>query len=93
VLRGLAATQLQVEPAFGRVSRAFEVDGYGWESYGGDYGDWGVSAVVPSRLLAIASRVRGVHIGGFTEGTWAANQDVLTFVRAVNETDSGENVA
>jgi hypothetical protein len=84
----------QVEPGLlDRVARAFEPDGYVWESYGGDWGDWGVSAVTPSRLLAIASRVPGVHIGGFTEGAWAANHDVLTLVRAVTEMASRENVA
>lgn len=60
----------------------FKREGYGYDPYSwaNEY-SYGISLSAPSKLVEIASEIRGVRILSYTEQGWADNHDVLVLGR------------
>jgi SAM-dependent methyltransferase len=65
-----------------KIEDGFSRSGYGYSAYAEyDVGDYGISLVVPARIISMATAIDGIRVASYTERGWADNHDVLALSR------------
>jgi SAM-dependent methyltransferase len=84
---GLWTTKLQEThpvidaPRWEPLVRALQTSGYGFATYDGKAGYYGVSVAAPDEIMRLAMATPGFRVIGYTERGWADNHDVLALAR------------
>jgi SAM-dependent methyltransferase len=74
------------EASWARIEAMCEERGFGYAPYVElDLGDYGISLARPSKILELASALRGTRIAYYQERGWANNHDVLAIARTDRE--------